>query len=73
MKKDVLKFKWKHFVAEMNRHWADLTSADLAVVNGTRDSLVVLLETMYGYARRRAEREVDRVLREFEDKLERAS
>jgi len=32
-----------------------------------------LLESRYGYARRRAEKEVERVVTEFEDKLRRAS
>jgi hypothetical protein len=32
-----------------------------------------LLESRYGYARGRAEREVERVVTEFEEKLHRAS
>jgi len=73
MEKDVLRDRWKHFRSEMNHYWADLSSDDFDWVNGRRDNLVVLLENKYGYARRRAEREVDRVVREFEDKLRRAS
>jgi uncharacterized protein YjbJ (UPF0337 family) len=42
-------------------------------INGRRDNLVVMLESRYGYARRRAEKEVERVVTEFEDKLRRAS
>ena len=70
---DVLRAKWKQFRNEVNCHWTELGSDDLDRIDGTRDNLVVLLERKYGYARRRAEREVERVVTEFEDKLRRAS
>ncbi|HYR83185.1 MAG TPA: CsbD family protein [Terriglobia bacterium] len=73
MHKDVLREKWKHFRSELNDQWAELTSNDLDRVDGKRDNLVVILEHRYGYARRRAEREVDLVVSEFEAKLRRAS
>jgi uncharacterized protein YjbJ (UPF0337 family) len=73
MKKDVLQARWKHFRSEINDQWTDLSSDDLDSVDGRRDNLVVLLESKYGYARRRAEREVERVITEFENKLQRAS
>ena len=73
MQQDVLRAKWKHFRTEINHHWTELSSDDLDGINGTPDNLVVLLESRYGYARRRAEREVERVVSEFRDKLRRAS
>ena len=73
MDQDVLRAKWKHFRNEINDHWAELSSDDLDQINGRRDNLVILLESRYGYARRRAEKEVERVVTEFEDKLRRAS
>jgi uncharacterized protein YjbJ (UPF0337 family) len=73
MQHDVLKIKWKHFRTEINYNWTELTSDDLDRINGRRDNLVSLLEHRYGYARRRAEKEVQRVIAEFEDKLRRAS
>jgi uncharacterized protein YjbJ (UPF0337 family) len=73
MHQDVLRAKWKHFRNEINDHWTELSSDDLDQINGRRDNLVVLLESRYGYARRRAEKEVERVVTEFEDKLRRAS
>jgi uncharacterized protein YjbJ (UPF0337 family) len=73
MHQDVLRAKWKHFRNEINDHWTELSSDDLDQINGRRDNLVILLESRYGYARRRAEREVERVVNEFEDKLRRAS
>jgi uncharacterized protein YjbJ (UPF0337 family) len=73
MYQDVLRAKWKHFRHVINDHWNELSSDDLDRINGRRDNLVNLLERRYGYARRRAEREVERVLTDFEDKLRRAS
>ena len=73
MKHDVLRAKWKHFRSEIKNLWTEISSDDLDRVDGTRADLVVLLESRYGYARRRAEREVERVVTEFEDKLRRAA
>ena len=73
MHQDVLRAKWRHFRNEINDHWTELSSDDLDQINGRRDNLVILLESKYGYARRRAEKEVERVVTEFEDKLRRAS
>jgi uncharacterized protein YjbJ (UPF0337 family) len=69
----VLEAKWKKFRNEINYHWAQLSSDEVDRLDGRRDDLVILLQEKYGYARRRAEREVERVVMEFEDKLRRAS
>ena len=73
MQIDVLRAKWKQFRNEVNRHWAQLSPDDIDGIDGKCDNLVCLLERRYGYARRRAEREVERVVMEFEDRLRRAS
>ena len=73
MYRDVLRKKWKHFRNEINAHWTELTSDDLDQIDGRRDNLVILLESKYGYARGRAEREVERVVTDFELRLRRAS
>jgi uncharacterized protein YjbJ (UPF0337 family) len=73
MQNDALSRKWKHFRNEINNHWSELSSDDLDQIDGRRDNLVILLESKYGYARNRAEREVERVISEFEGKLRRAS
>ena len=73
MQPDVLGAKWKKFRNELNYYWTELSPDDLDGIDGKRDNLVYLLETRYGYARRRAEREVERVVTQFEDKLRRAS
>jgi len=70
---DSLKAKWKHFRKELNYRWNQLDSEDVDRVDGNRDTLVSLLERRYGFARGRAEKEVDSFLNEVEDKLRRAS
>jgi uncharacterized protein YjbJ (UPF0337 family) len=69
----VLEEKWKKFRNEINCHWNELSSDEVDRLDGRRDNLVILLQEKYGFARRRAEREVERVIAEFEDKLRRAS
>jgi uncharacterized protein YjbJ (UPF0337 family) len=73
MQEDALRGKWKQFRTELKHQWNQLSSDDLDGIDGKSDNLVFLLEHRYGYARRRAEREVERVVLEFEDKLRRAS
>jgi len=73
MQQDVLRAKWKHFRTEIQDRFAHLTCDDLDQIDGRPDSLAVLLERRYGYARRRAEREVERIVTEFVDKLRKAS
>jgi uncharacterized protein YjbJ (UPF0337 family) len=70
---DVLQAKWKKFRNEISFHWNQLSSDEIDRVDGRRSNLVVLLQRKYGFARPRAEREVDRVVTEFEDKLRRAA
>jgi len=71
MHEDFLRTKWKQFRKEIDYYWTQFDGDDLDGVNG-RQNLVLLLERRYGYARSRAEREVERVVAEFADKLRRA-
>jgi hypothetical protein len=70
---DVLLVRWKQFRTEISENWTGLGPDDLDQVLGRRETLIDLLETRYGFARRRAEREVERVVTEFENKLRRAA
>jgi uncharacterized protein YjbJ (UPF0337 family) len=73
MHHDVLVVKWRQFRKELSHHWQQLSPDELDGIEGKRDNLIVLLERRYGYARRRAEREVEQFVTEFEDRLRRAS
>ena len=73
MHQDVLRSRWKQFRSEFTYQWKQLGIDDLDLVDGKRDNLVSLLERHYGFARRRAEREVDLFVSEFAARLGRAS
>ena len=62
--------QWPHIRQQAKSWWDRLTDADLEQVAGQKDRLVRALETRYGYARERAEQEVDRRLGEFYQTLE---
>jgi uncharacterized protein YjbJ (UPF0337 family) len=73
MYQDVLRTRWKQFRNELEYQWKHLTSDELDGIQGKRDHLIALLERRYGYARRRAEQEVDLFVSEFTDRLRKAS
>jgi uncharacterized protein YjbJ (UPF0337 family) len=57
--------QWSHIRQQAKGWWDRLTDADLELVTGQKDKLVRALENRYGYARERAEQEVNRRLEEF--------
>jgi uncharacterized protein YjbJ (UPF0337 family) len=62
-----LEGKWKQIRGQMKEWWGKLTDDDLDVIGGKKDKLVGKLQERYGYAKQRAEDEVDRRLREYDD------
>ena len=62
--------QWPHIRQQVKSWWDRLTDADLDQVAGQKERLVRALEARYGYARERAEQEVDRQLAEFYKTLE---
>ena len=66
MNADVLQGKWKQLRGEVKKWWGNLTDDDLDKIAGERDKLVGRLQERYGYAKERAEAEVERRLREYD-------
>lgn len=62
MNKDLLEGKWHEFKGKIKEKWGKLTDDDLAKINGKKEELIGHLQTRYGYAKDRAEKE----LHEFE-------
>jgi len=58
---------------EITRRWQQLTPSDVDDGCADRSKLVDALQFRYGYARKRAEREVELFLGEFQDRLRRAA
>jgi len=64
MNKDILVGKWKQLKGKAKQQWGELTEDDLDKAEGERDILVGLIQEKYGYARKRAEEEVDHFIAE---------
>ena len=60
MNADVFAGKWKQAKGEVKNWWGKLTDDDLTRIEGNRDKLIGALQERYGYAKDRAEQEVDR-------------
>ena len=54
---------------EITRRWQELTHSDIEACSRDRSRLIEALQARYGYARRRAEKEVELFFGEFRDRL----
>lgn len=59
MNRDIAEGKWKQVMGTLRDKWGKLTDDDLDQVAGKRDRLIGKMQERYGYAKDRAEREVD--------------
>jgi len=62
MNQDQVIGKWKQLKGAARIMWGKLTDDDLDQIEGHREKLVGRLQERYGYARERAEEEVDEFL-----------
>jgi uncharacterized protein YjbJ (UPF0337 family) len=59
MNRDIAEGKWKQIKGVLRDKWGKLTDDDYDQVSGKRDRLVGKIQERYGYAKDRAEQEVD--------------
>jgi uncharacterized protein YjbJ (UPF0337 family) len=59
MNRDQLQGKWHQMKGEVKAKWGKLTNDDLDQINGNLEKLIGRLQERYGYARERAEKEVN--------------
>lgn len=59
MNSDILAGKWKQLKGRVKEQWADLTDDDIVKAEGNYDKLIGTIQERYGYARDRAQAEVD--------------
>lgn len=62
MNKDIFEGKWTEYKGKIKEKWGKLTDNDITEINGKREALLGKIQTRYGYAKERAEKE----LNEFE-------
>src|SRR4029453_18507965 len=67
---DTFDGQWSHLRGQVRSWWGQLTDADVDKIAGEKDVLVGLLQERYGYARERAEQEVERHVHEYRDQRE---
>lgn len=63
---DILEGNWKQMKGQVKEWWGDLTDDDLTKIDGKRDKLVGALQERYGYAKERAEKEVNTRFDEYQ-------
>ncbi len=64
MNQDILEGKWNQLRGKAQQRWSQLTDSDLGRINGKRQELSGLLQEKYGFAKEKAELEIDRFLKE---------
>lgn len=60
---DQIAGNWKQFQGNVKEKWGKLTDDDLTVIAGKRDQLTGLLQQKYGYAKEKAEQELDEFMK----------
>lgn len=68
MNVDIIQDKWPHLRSKIRDKWGKLSDDDLSQLDGGYDHLVDLLQAKYGYARDRAQYEVDKFFREMKER-----
>ena len=64
---NIFKGVWKQVRGEAKSKWGELTDDELDQVAGERDKLLGLLQEKYGYAKIKAEKEIDELLLEQQE------
>ncbi len=69
-------FEWHHsrlLPGEIQNRWKQLTTSEVEQCSTDRSKLIELLEARYGFAKRRAEKEVELFFGHFRDRLRMAA
>jgi uncharacterized protein YjbJ (UPF0337 family) len=68
MNTDTFEGQWRQMRGELRSWWGRLSDNDLEKVAGKKDRLIGMLQEKYGYTREAAQQEIDRRLREYDDR-----
>lgn len=69
MNTDTFEGQWRQMRGEIRSWWGRLTENDLEKVAGKKDRLIGTLQEKYGYTREAAQQEIDRRLREYDERM----
>jgi len=73
MNTDTFEGQWRQMKGELRSWWGRLTDNDLEKVAGKKDRLSGMLQEKYGYTREAAQQEIDRRLREYDERMRTSS
>ncbi len=62
MAQDQLEGNWKQISGELKTQWGKITDDELKQANGSRAKIIGFLQEKYGYAKRKAEEELENFL-----------
>ncbi len=68
MKNDILQGKWKDTGGQSKEWWNNFTDDDLDRIQGKMDKLASALQGKYGQTREEASEEIDRCMKEYDQK-----
>jgi uncharacterized protein YjbJ (UPF0337 family) len=71
MNRDILEGKWKQLRGKIREKWGKLTDDELDKAQGRFDKLSGLIQEKYGYAKEKAEEELNRFLEHSRPESER--
>jgi uncharacterized protein YjbJ (UPF0337 family) len=69
MNQDVFTGQWKQMRGELKSWWGELADDDFDRIGGQKDKLIGVVQEKYGYAREKAQQEVERRFKEYGDKM----
>jgi len=69
MNTDIFEGRWKQMRGELRSWWGKLTDDDLENIAGHKDKLLGALQEKYGYTRDESRREVDRRLKDYDERM----
>jgi uncharacterized protein YjbJ (UPF0337 family) len=69
MNQDVFAGQWKQMRGELKSWWGKLVDDDFDRIGGQKDKLIGVVQEKYGYAREKAQQEVERRFKEYGDKM----
>ena len=69
MNQDVFAGQWKQMRGELKSWWGKLVDDDFDRIGGQKDKLIGMVQEKYGYAREKAQQEVERRFKEYGDKM----
>ena len=68
MNDNIVEGRWKQMRGSAKEWWGKLTDSDLDRINGKRDQLAGALQEKYGYTRAKADEEIGRRFKEYDQK-----